>query len=136
MPDFYKYVKRHKGNRENIFAIKDCNGRIITYAIEKANTFNSLLFDSIHTEGNILHMQAENTGEPLTIDIKTIRRIKVIDKKSVGPDRVPGDILKLGGEAMIPNSARPLDIIMKNGTMPGDWKRATVIPLHKEANDQ
>ena len=39
--DFYKYVKRRKGNRENIPAIKDCNGRIITDAIEKANTFNS-----------------------------------------------------------------------------------------------
>jgi len=28
--EFYKYVKRRKGNRENIPAIKDCNGRIIT----------------------------------------------------------------------------------------------------------
>jgi len=39
--DFYKYVKRRKGNKENVPAIKDCNGRIITDAIEKANTFNS-----------------------------------------------------------------------------------------------
>jgi len=31
--DFYKYVKRHKGNKENILAIKDCNGRIITDTI-------------------------------------------------------------------------------------------------------
>ena len=33
--DFYKYVKRRKGNRENIPAIKDCNGRIITDANER-----------------------------------------------------------------------------------------------------
>jgi len=44
------------------------------------------------------------THDPFTTDIKTIRRrIKAIGKnKSVGPDRVSGEILKLGGEAMIP----------------------------------
>ena len=28
--NFYKYVKRHKGNRDNIPAIKDGDGRIVT----------------------------------------------------------------------------------------------------------
>jgi len=32
---------------------------------------------------------------------------------------------------MIPYFARLLDITMNNGTLPGDWKRATVIPIHK-----
>jgi hypothetical protein len=40
-------------------------------------------------------------------------------------------ILKLGGEAMIPYFARLLDITMNNGSLPGDWKKATVIPIHK-----
>jgi hypothetical protein len=35
--EFYKYVKRRKGNRENIPAIKDSNGTIITDSTEKAN---------------------------------------------------------------------------------------------------
>jgi len=102
--DFYKYVKRCKGNRENISAIKDCTGRIITDAIEKANTFNSYYSTVFSSEGNILHIQGENTGKSFTIDIKTIRRrIKAIGRnKSVGPDRVSGEILKLGWEAMIP----------------------------------
>jgi len=73
------------------------------------------------------------TGDPFTTDIKTIRRrIKAIRKnKSVGPDRVSGEILKLGGESTIPYLSRLLDVIMNNGTLPGDWKRATVIPIHK-----
>jgi len=131
--DFYKYVKSRKGNKENIPAIKDCNGRTITDAIEKANTFNSYYSTVFSSEGNILHTQGENSGDPFTIDIKTIRRrIKFIGKiKSVGPDRVAAEILKLGGEAMIPHLARLLDITMNNGTLPGDWKRATVIPIHK-----
>jgi len=131
--DFYKYVKRRKGNRENIPAIKDCNGRIITDAIEKANRFNSYYSTIFSSEENILHIQGENTGNPFTTDVKTIRiRIKATGKnKSVGPDRVSGEILKLGGEAMIPCLARLLDITINNGKLPGDWKRATVISIHK-----
>jgi hypothetical protein len=52
--------------------------------------------------------------------------------KSVGPDDVPGDILKMGGEAMIPYLARLLDISISNGTIPGDWKKAIVVPIYKE----
>jgi len=51
--------------------------------------------------------------------------------KSLGPDRVTGEILKRSGEAMIPDLARLIDITMNNDTLPGDWKRATVIPIHK-----
>ena len=122
--EFYKNLSRHNGNRENIPAIKDCNGRIITDAIEKASKFNSSYSTVFSREGNVLPIQG---------DIKTIRRrIKVIGKnKSVGPDRVFGEILKLGGEAMFPYLARLLDITMNNGILPGDWKRATVIPIHK-----
>ena len=95
--------------------------------------FNSYYSTVFSSEGNILHIQGENTGDPFTTDIKTIRkRIYAIRKnKSVRPDRVSGEILKLGGEAMIPYLARLLNITMNNGTMPGDWKRATVIPIHK-----
>jgi len=130
--EFYTYVKRRKGNGKNIPVIEDCNGRIITDSIEKANSFNSYYSTVFSSEGNIPHIQGENTGEPFTIDIKIIRRrIGVIGKdKSVGPDRVYGEIPKLGGEAMIPYLARLLDITMNNGTLPCDWKSATVIPIH------
>ena len=67
-------------------------------------------------------------------DTKTIRRIKAIGKnKSVVPDRVSGEILKLGGKAMISYLAR-LDT-MNNGTLPDDWRTATVVPIHKGATD-
>jgi hypothetical protein len=130
-------VKKLKGNRENIPVIKDCNGRIITDAIQKANTFNFYYSTVFTSEGNIHHIQGENTGNPITTDIKTIRRkIKAIGKnKSLGPDRVSGEILKMGGEAIIPYLARLLDITINNGTLPCDWKKATVIPIHKGVID-
>jgi len=65
------------------------------------NNFYSTVFSS---ESNILHIYGENTGDPFTADIKTIRRrIKATGKnKSVGPDRVCGEILELGGKVLIP----------------------------------
>jgi hypothetical protein len=49
--EFYKYVKRRRGNRENIPAIKDRNDKLVTEPLEKDNTQNSYasIFSS---EGN------------------------------------------------------------------------------------
>ena len=130
---YIKYVKRRKENRENIPAIKDFNGRIITDSREKANSLNFYYSSVFSSEGNIPHIQGEISSEPFTIDTKIIRKmIAAIGKnKSVGPDCISGEILKPGGEAMVPYLARLLDITMNNGTLPGDWKKATVIPIHK-----
>jgi len=86
--------------------------------------------------GGLWSSAGKHLSECRRADIKTIRRrIKAIRKnKPVGPERISGEILKLGGEAMIPYLARLLDITMNNGTLPGDWKRATVIPIHKGGN--
>jgi len=37
----------------------------------------------------------------------------------------------MGGEAMILYLARLLDIMIKNGTIPRDWKKAIVVLIHK-----
>jgi len=129
--EFYKYVKRRKGNRGNIPAIKDCNGLIITYSIQKANSLNFYYSSVFSSEGNIPNIQGKISSNPITSDTKIIRkRIAAIGKiKSVGPDCVSEEILKLGGEAMIPYLARLRNITMNKGTLPGDWKKATVIPI-------
>jgi hypothetical protein len=44
--EIYKYVKRRKGNKENIPAIKDGNGQLVTDSIEKANSLN-LYYSSV-----------------------------------------------------------------------------------------
>ena len=51
--------------------------------------------------------------------------------KSIWSDSISREILKLGGETMIPYLARLLDITVNNGTLPADWKRAVVLPVHK-----
>jgi hypothetical protein len=60
------------------------------------------------------------------------KKLAVIGKnKSVGPDSVSGEILKLGGETMIPYIARFFDIKINNSTIPSDWIKAIVIPIYK-----
>jgi hypothetical protein len=113
--------------------IKDGNGWHITDAIEKANSFNfyySLVFSC---ERSIPQIQRTNSGEPFVISTKIVRKkLAAIGKNiSVGPDSVSGEILKLGGEAMIPYLARLLNITI-NATIPEDGKKAIVVPIYKE----
>ena len=56
--EFYKYIQRRGGNKENIPAINDCIGQIVTDAMERANTFNSYYSTVFSSEDNIpLHTE-------------------------------------------------------------------------------
>jgi hypothetical protein len=59
------------------------------------------------------------------VSTKIIRkRLAAIGKnKSVGPDGISGEILKLGGEAMIPYLARLLDVTVNNAAIQVIGKR-------------
>jgi hypothetical protein len=64
-----------------------------------------------------------------------MKRLAAIGKdKSVEPDGISGEILKLGGEAMIPYLARLLDVTVNNAAFPSDWKKAIVVPIYKGGN--
>jgi hypothetical protein len=70
--EFYKYVKRRKGKRENIPDIKDCNGRIMTDSREKANCLNFYNSPVFTGEGKIPNIQGENSGEPAPLILKSL----------------------------------------------------------------
>jgi len=50
--EFYRHLKRRKGNGENIPAIKDHNGKLITDPLEKANSLNSYYASLFSCESN------------------------------------------------------------------------------------
>ena len=131
--EFYKYVRRRKGNTENIPAIKGHNGTLITDLSEKANSLNFYYACIFSCESSNLEFQSTQPGNPFSVNISIIRKrlSSTGRRKSVGPDGIPGEILKLGGEAMIPYLARLLDITMNNNAIPGNWKKAIVIPIYK-----
>jgi len=53
------------------------------------------------------------------------------EKLSVGPDGIPGEILRFSGVAMIQYLSRLLDITMNNNAVRGDWKIVIVFPIYK-----
>jgi hypothetical protein len=64
--EFYRYVRRRKGNRENIPAIKDHNGALITDPLEKANSLNSYYASLFSCESSNPEIQPTHSGKPFT----------------------------------------------------------------------
>jgi hypothetical protein len=126
-------LKRRKGNGEIILAIKYHNGMIITDTTEKAIILNSYYASVFCCDRNIPEIKVTNQGETSNINTKFIRKIlaKIGRNKSVGQDGIPGEILKLGGEAMTPYLARLLEMSLNNATIPSEWKKVTVFPIYK-----
>jgi len=89
---------------------------------EKANIVNSCYASVFCCDRNIPEIKVENPGETFIFNIKVIRKrlAKIGTDKSVGPDGVPGEILKLGGEAVTPCLARLLEITLNSATIPSD----------------
>ena len=121
---------------ENIPAIKHCNGGLIKDPVDKANNLNNYYAYVFSCEQDIPDINYTHSDKPFTIKISIIRkRLAMIGRnKSVGPDIIPGAILKMDGEAMILYLARLLDITINNGTIPRDWKNAIVVSIHKGGN--
>jgi hypothetical protein len=86
-------VKRWKGNREIIPAIKDQKRTIITESSAKANILNYYYATSFCCDCNILKIQLANSGETFIISTKVTRKrlTKIGRNKSVGPDGVTGE---------------------------------------------
>ena len=108
-------------------------GGLITDPVDKANNLNNYYASVFSCEWDIPDINPTHSDKPFTINISIIRkRLAMIGrKKSRGPDGIPGAILKMGGEAMIPFLARLLDLTINSSTIQVDWKKATVVAIHK-----
>jgi hypothetical protein len=65
--EFYKYVWRCKGNREDIIAMKDVNWWLITDWIAKANSLNFHYSSVFSCERSISQIGYANSYEPFAI---------------------------------------------------------------------
>ena len=118
-------MKRRKGNGETSPAIKDHNGTITTDSTDKASILNSYYASAFCCDHNTQKIQLVILGETFIINTKSFRKrlAKIGRNKSVRSDGVPGEILKLGWEAMTPFLARLLEISLNNATIQSDWKK-------------
>jgi hypothetical protein len=77
--------------------IKVCNGGHISDRVGKANSLNSYYSSVFTCERNIPEINSTSSDKPFTFIISSIRRrLAMIGRnKSVGPDFIPGEILKM-----------------------------------------
>ena len=93
-----------KGEKEigKLFLRSKTTKEIITDTTEKANNLNSYYASVFSCNRNSPEIKLVNPVETFIINIrKSLAKIR--KNKSVGPDEVPGEILKLGGVAMTPS---------------------------------
>jgi hypothetical protein len=90
---------------------------------EKANALNSYYTSVFGCERKVPQTQPTHSSEPFTNNTKMIRKqlAAIWRNKSVGPDVIPVEIIKLSVEAIISYLARFLDTTV-NATKPGDRK--------------
>jgi hypothetical protein len=113
------YVKRRKGNRENIPTIGDCSRGLVTDPVEMANNWNNNFASVFSYERDIPEIKTSHLYEHFTIKISINRKrlAMIVRNNPVEPDDIPGEIQKMGGEAMILYLGRLLDVLINNGTI-------------------
>ena len=72
--EFYKCVKRRKGKLENIPAIEDSNGTIISDAIKATNILYSYYASVFSCNRNIPNIKSVDSDETFIINTKIIRK--------------------------------------------------------------
>jgi len=80
--EFCKYVKRRKGNRESIAAIKDYNGKLVTDPLEEVKSRDSYYASQLSYESNNPEIRTTQSDKPFTIITNIIRkRLSTIGRK-------------------------------------------------------
>jgi hypothetical protein len=72
--EFYKYVKRWRGKRENISAIRDSEDKLVTEPVEKANAL-SYYFASVFSSKRInTEIQSTDRDKHFVVNTNIIRK--------------------------------------------------------------
>jgi hypothetical protein len=82
---------------------------------------------------NTVYMQYEREPPPLRSEV--VRALQqTADHKSVGPDDVPVELLKEGGDTTVDRMHKICTALLEMGEWPEDWTNSTFIPLPKKGD--
>jgi len=141
---FYGYMQKLKTVKDKVARLTTVNGKLTETDEEAAQTLASSLSNVfVHeaplqpdTNGN--DVQEQNIDCPVIIITEEKVRSKLLalkEDKVQGPDNIHPAVLKSCADTV----AKPLSIIfnksLQEGTVPQDWKLATVCPIFKRETE-
>jgi len=92
------------------------------YRVERKGQLPKFLLSVFSCKQTSPQIQSAHLGEPFTISINIIRKQLAVAGRNIstGPDGIPGNILKLCGEATFLYLAQFLDVTINKAAIPGD----------------
>lgn len=144
---FYDAVKALYGpQRQNIVPVRSADGSVLLKEKQQilerwAEHFDSLLNKVNPTDPSVLNALPELPSVPsldeppkFTEILSAVRSLK--NKKSPGPDGLPGEILKKGGYLLLRQLYHLICKIWQSETLPQEWKDSNIVTIYKRKGDR
>ncbi|CAM4574301.1 unnamed protein product [Caretta caretta] len=136
------YVSNKKKVKESVGPLLNEGGNLVTEDVEKANvlyaSFASVFTNKVSSQTTALGSTAWGGGDQPSVEKEVVRDYleKLDVHKSMGLDVLHPRVRKELADVI----AEPLAIIFENswrlGEVPGDWKKANVVPIFKKGKKE
>jgi len=131
-----------KGNDYSIPPMYDSSSDLfITQSKLKADAFNKYFLSHNKIDASNAqspeYLNEDNTGNCIQFiqatETEVLDQIKALKVgKATGPDNISPRILKEAGAALVPSLTKLINKCLTTSSIPDMWKRANVIPIHKQ----
>jgi hypothetical protein len=78
---------------------------------------------------------SEETSVPYTLEEVSAQLARLGNGKAVGPDNIPGELLKLWSPITTPLLVHLFNALNSSKLSPNSWKKGYLFPIHKEGKD-
>ena len=143
---FWRWLKSTRNGKTTIPDISNPDGtNAATSVLQKATIFNNY-FSTVFTQEDssnipVLEEELKSNSNPTTIEDLDFNSADVLEElsninvnKCGGPDGIPAILLKEGAQPIAPILTRVLNVSLEVGSLPRDWTRANVTPIHKKGD--
>ena len=122
-------------NDQKVSGIQSATGENLTEAAQIADRWKGNCKDLYCDEKGKGIEQEYWEQEPLPLRSEVARAIRqTASRKATGPDEVPAELFKAGGETVLDRMNRICVAIWETGEWPEEWTFSTFIPLPKKGD--
>ena len=137
----YATTRTLSGRKSNFNRpVRDKNGKLLT-TIEKQLARWREHFQEVLNSPAPSDPPDLEPGDPLNINTGEITRQEILKAlnslksgKAAGPDNIPAEALKQGGEEIVNRLHKLINLVWSTGQIPSDWQRGLLVKLPKSGD--